>query len=95
MRLAAIFALFLVLVVMGIEIARFMREGNQLSRELQGVENKLEEAQKETASIEANVKYFSRPENLEKEMRARFNYRGADEKLLILVPSKASSASSE
>jgi len=36
--------------------------------------------------LERDLEYYKNGENLSKELRARFNYRAADEKLLILVP---------
>ena len=90
MKIAAIIALVLVLLVMGMEILRFMKEGNLLAREEAEVGERLSSAKREESSLEANLNYFARPENLEKEMRARFNYRGEGEKLLILVPKESS-----
>ena len=73
MRIAAIIALALVLLVIGMEILRFTREGNSRAGESAHVEEKLSQAKAEEAALETNLRYFSRPENLEKEMRARFN----------------------
>lgn len=94
MRIAAIIALVLVLIVMGIETLRFIREGNSLAREAVQGEGRLSKAKTEEAMLKMNLNYFGKPENLEKEMRARFNYRGKGEKLLILVP-KESATSTE
>ncbi len=91
MRIAAILALVLVIAVIGIEIRRFFVEGGSAQQSLMGIEAKLDKAKKESATLEANLKYFTQPENLEKEMRARFNYRSAGEKLLILVPKEPTS----
>jgi hypothetical protein len=91
MRIAALLALGLVLVVIGIEIARFVKDGGAAREALFRAEDTLSEVKRESAELEANLRYFRRPENLEKEMRARFNYRGVGEKLLILVPEEASS----
>ncbi len=35
-----------------------------------------------------DIEYFSDPHNLEKELRARFNYRLPHERLIIVVPKK-------
>ncbi len=94
MRIAAILALSLILIVTGVEIARFMKQNGVLQREVSESTRQLTDAQKEAAALQANLNYFNRPENLEKEMRTRFNYRGAQEKLLILVPPLATSSSS-
>ncbi len=94
MRIAAILALGLVIAVIGIEIHRFLVEGNGAQRALTGAEKKLDKAKNESAALDANLKYFKQPENLEKEMRARFNYRSVGEKLMILVPKEATSMAS-
>ncbi|MBI2888834.1 MAG: hypothetical protein HYY10_02835 [Candidatus Liptonbacteria bacterium] len=91
MRIAAILALVLVIAVIGFEIRRFFVEGNIAQQSLKGIEAKFDKAKSESAALEANLKYFTQPENLEKEMRARFNYRSAGEKLLILVPKEPTS----
>ena len=36
---------------------------------------------------ETDYGYLQNPANLEKELRGKFNYRGAEEKLIIIVPS--------
>ena len=55
--------------------------------------NKLEEdvarAKSEYEKMEADLEYYSDPVNLEKELRARFNYRAKDEKMIIIVPTSS------
>ena len=92
MRIAAIIALTLVLLVTGMEIVRFMKERSAMEEETARVQERSMNVQREQAALEENLKYFGRPENLEKEMRARFHYRGEGEKLLILVPKESSSS---
>jgi len=36
--------------------------------------------------LDEKIEYFSEPRNLEKELRARFNYRLPFEKLIIVIP---------
>ncbi len=40
----------------------------------------------ENSKIGEDVEYYSNPDNLEKELRARFNLKKLDERLLIIVP---------
>ena len=40
----------------------------------------------EQAKLGEDIEYYSDPHNLEKELRARFNYRSPEEKLIIVVP---------
>ncbi|MBI2623540.1 MAG: hypothetical protein HYW65_03110 [Candidatus Liptonbacteria bacterium] len=94
MRIAALLALALVLVVLGIEVRRFWAEGNGAEQTMGRIEEKLRRAESESAELDATIQYYREPENLEKEMRARFNYRSAGEKLLILVPKEPTSTAS-
>jgi hypothetical protein len=94
MRIAAVLALGLVIVVIAIEVRHFLAEGERVERARAGVQAKVDAALEESASIEANLKYFKEPGNLEKEMRARFNYRSEGEKLIILVPKSATGTAS-
>jgi len=46
----------------------------------------LNEAKKENESLTADIEYFLNPLNLEKELKSRFNYKAAGEKMIIIVP---------
>jgi len=50
-----------------------------LSEEIELVEG-------DNSKISEKIDYFSEPRNLEKELRARFNYRLPFEKLIIVIP---------
>ena len=61
--------------------------------ELRAATADLKSAMEESARLESeqaklveDIEYYSDPHNLEKELRARFNYRSPDEKLIIVVP---------
>ncbi|MCR4328673.1 MAG: hypothetical protein NUV53_04145 [Patescibacteria group bacterium] len=95
MRIAAIFALGLVIVVIGVESYQFFQEGNVLQRDFLKQREMVERTTRETVSLQSNLDYFAKPENLEKEIRARFNYRDADEKMYIIVPPHTVSSSVE
>lgn len=47
---------------------------------------KLDNLQKENNMLKAEIEYFSNPDNLEKEFRARFNYKKPGEEMIIVVP---------
>ena len=42
----------------------------------------------ESLNLQADLNYFQEPENLEKELRTKFNYKKPGEKLIIVVPPK-------
>lgn len=56
----------------------------------EAVARELLDAREDNDRLKAELEYYSKPENLEKELRARFNYRDPGEKTLIFVPSSTS-----
>lgn len=63
-----------------------LRERNQLKADINDLNNRLQSLQKENSDLRAEIEYYSHPENLEKELRAKFNYHKPDEKMLIIIP---------
>lgn len=57
--------------------------------DLKNAEKNLEQARIEKQKIQNDFEYYSDPVNLEKELRARFNYRAPDEKMIIIVPTSS------
>ena len=55
--------------------------------EVKKLEAELLSAVAEEDALEGKVQYLSEPENLVKEIKAQFNYRRPDEKLIIVVSS--------
>lgn len=58
----------------------------ELRDNLSAVKASLESLHRDNDKIESDIEYFEEPRNLEKEARARFNYRAPNEKLIIVVP---------
>lgn len=42
----------------------------------------------ENQNLESDIRYFSNPENMEKELKSKTNYKKPDEKMIIIIPSK-------
>ena len=59
-----------------------------LSGILSVISDKLRLLKEENLNLQSDLNYFQEPENLEKELRSRFNYKKPGEKLIILVPAK-------
>lgn len=80
----------MVLFVLGVEIFS-LRKNNEVARAKydQG-RQELFRAKNDSEKLKADLNYFLKNSNLEKELRARFNYRKPDEKLIIIVPSSSS-----
>ncbi len=64
-------------------------QNNKLKYSLGSIEGKLNNINEENGKFQADLEYFASPENLEKELRSRFNYKKPSEKLIIVIPSKS------
>ena len=94
MKIAAIVGLSLVLIFLGVNVYAFVRQEYSLGASLADVQTRLTKAQADEASLQAEKQYLANPVNLEKELRARFNYTNPGEKMIIIVPIGTSSTTS-
>lgn len=94
MKVAAIIVLAIILVLIGNRVFAFFVQERQLSAALADVGARLTKAQSDEANLQAQVKYLANPLNLEKELRARFNYKEPGESMIIIVPDQTSTATS-
>lgn len=61
-------------------------EKRAMLADLSKVTEEMKELEKENKELSEDIEYFSNPHNLEKELRARYNYRAPNEDLIIVVP---------
>ena len=94
MKIAAIVGLSLVLIFLGVNVYAFVRQEYSLGASLADVQTRLTKAQADEASLQAEKQYLANPVNLEKELRARFNYTNPGEKMIIIVPIGTTSTTS-
>ncbi|HUC02069.1 MAG TPA: septum formation initiator family protein [Candidatus Paceibacterota bacterium] len=94
MKIAAVVVLSLFLVVIGVRVFSFVRQEWSLGSELADVQQNLTKAQTQETALQEENQYLSNPVNLEKELRARFNYKKPGETMVIIVPGATSTASS-
>ena len=85
-RLLIFFVLGAILLVVLTQIYLILKERGELKAKLDGLSARLDELNKENGFLMSEINYFSNPENLEKELRSKFNYRDAGEKMMIIVP---------
>jgi hypothetical protein len=70
----------------------FYGESGAAEVELNKLKAELDQARRDREALTADYEFYLNPKNLEKELRARFNYRLPGEKLIIIVPPQASSS---
>lgn len=78
----------LVVVIMVVVVQSFglFREGGAMGEQLRASKEKSERLEKENGELQAQINYFSREENIEKELRSKFNYKKPEEKIMIITP---------
>lgn len=78
--------LVLIIAVVSAQAFGLFRKGYGMGKQLRASKEKMEALSKENEELQAQLNYFSREENLEKELRAKFNYKRPDEKVMIITP---------
>jgi len=86
MRVFIIIILSVILMLVITELYFLIKERNQLRADLDNLNRRLQAFLKENTDIQSEIEYFSHPENLEKELKAKFNYKKPNEKMMIIVP---------
>lgn len=94
MKIAAIVVLSLFVIIVGWQAFSFVRQEWSLGSQLADVQANLAKAQTQETDLQQEVQYLSIPANLEKELRARFNYKKPGETMVIIVPAAGSSTAS-
>ncbi len=85
-KYAIITILFLIASVVSVQAVKLFLTERELGRQLQASKEKIEALGKENGDLQAQIEYLSHGNNLEKELRTKFNYRKPDEKLMIVTP---------
>jgi hypothetical protein len=92
MKLAFAIGVFIIVVLIGVQVFSFLGEQRTLSQNLSDVESRLTAAKLQEANLQEETQYLSNPVNLEKELRAQFNYKNPGETMVIIVPAQTSTA---
>jgi cell division protein FtsB len=93
MKIAAIVVLSLFIIILGVQVYSFVAQEWSLGSELADVQANFTKAQSQETSLQEENQYLSNPANLEKELRARFNYKKPGE-TMVIIESDASSTTS-
>ena len=85
-RTIIIIILIILIVISGVELFFLFRNEKKSKNELAEISQKVQSLSNENQDLKAQIDYYSDPANLEKELKAKFNYRRPDEKMMIIVP---------
>jgi hypothetical protein len=91
MRNAAILALLIMLIFFGTQIRSLYKQNASAASVYNEEKQALFRATEDAQRSSSDLNYILNPQTLEKELRARFNYKLPDEKLIIIVPKVTSS----
>lgn len=80
------FMLTLVLGMAGFQLYRLYNQKNELTAKLDSIEAEINKLTSENQDLQADILYFSDPENLAKDLKSKFDYKRPGEKLIIIVP---------
>jgi len=95
MKPAAIVVLSVFLILIGVQVYSFVQQEWSLGSELADVRQNLTKSQAQEGALQEENQYLSNPNNLEKELRARFNYKKPGETMVIIVPDATSTTSTD
>lgn len=78
--------LSLVLIGVSAQVYLILKESNGFKKDLDDLSGQIRTLVKENTDLKSDIEYFSIPENLEKELKSKFNYKEVGEKMIIIVP---------
>ncbi len=90
MRTIGVIVLAAFVLFLAYQIYFFGQKGRVAQREYDALHAEFQDTERRYQSIQSDFVYYLNPKNLEKELRARFNYRAIGEKMIIIVPRQAS-----
>lgn len=70
----------------GFQLFTVFQQSKESKSELSQLEQKNGVFKTENEELKSQINFLSRVENLEKEIRAKFNLKSQDEKMMIVVP---------
>lgn len=76
----------MVLIFASYQVYKLYIQKSSLDKGLADIDEISGRLGRENEQLQADIEYFQRPENLEKELKSRFNYVRPGEKMMIIVP---------
>jgi cell division protein FtsB len=93
MKIAAAIILSIACIFVVTQIVSSIKEEHSLAQMFSDVDVRLEQAKNQEQELSGEMDYLSHPANLEKELRARFNYTKPGETMVIIVSSSTATSS--
>ena len=87
-RIITFAVLCVVLVLVGAELFSLFLDSKKLSKENIEITQKIQALEQESQKVQGNQNYYRNPDNLEKSLREKFNYKRPGEIMIIVVPEK-------
>ncbi|MBI5401373.1 hypothetical protein HZB05_00910 [Candidatus Wolfebacteria bacterium] len=78
--------LVIFVLAVGFQLFLLFQKNSDLNAELAEFKKKTDFFNKENSDLNSQIDFLSRWENLEKELKSKFNYRKVGEKMMIIVP---------
>jgi cell division protein FtsB len=85
-RILTFVILGVIFIFISVELVLMYVDARSLKKENETVEQKLQAVQKENVEIQNDWNYYQSPDNLEKNLREKFNYKKPGETMIIVVP---------
>lgn len=82
MKIGVMLASLIVAVFLGIQLVNFFKNNSELSSKLGSAKAEASQLSLDNAQLQADLKYFAEPENLAKELKAKFDYKKPGERLI-------------
>ncbi len=86
-RIATIAALVILLGLLATELVSLVSQEGMLQKENEEASQKLQAMLDENKKLQEGISYYTIPQNLEKNLRQKFNYTQPGEHMIIVVPS--------
>ena len=91
MKIFLVALLLAAILGVGTQVRVFIGRRAEVGSQFQALQEKLRNVSGDQLKLKGELDYYLNPVNFEKELRQRFNLRGAGERLIIIVPKNTSS----
>lgn len=77
--------LIILVIILSVQVFLVFKNERGLKSDLAQMQEKSDALAKENDDLQKQIDYYSRPENLEKELKSKFNYKNPGEQMMIIV----------